>query len=195
VDAPKLDDAERARLRKQALDWLRADLPMRAKTQQRGLLAVVALQSKMKHWQTDPDLSGVRDEKELWRLPKEEQAAWLQFWAEVEILRKTVAMSYREEILTGKLTAKDREQAHELKMTAGTTYTIDMTSRQFDTYLRLEDAKKKILSENDDINPNNNRNSRIAFTATEDGVYRIIATSFQQRGAGTYTLVIREFRK
>ena len=27
----------------------------------------------------------------------------------------------------------------------------------------------------------------------QDGVYRIVATSFQQRGQGPYTLVVREF--
>jgi hypothetical protein len=38
-------------------------------------------------------------------------------------------MSATEEMLHGTLTHKEREQAHELKMTAGTTYTIDLTSR------------------------------------------------------------------
>jgi hypothetical protein len=44
--------------------------------------------------------------------------------------------------LTGTLTAKDHEQAHERKVTAGNTYAIDMESSEFDTFLRLENAKK-----------------------------------------------------
>jgi hypothetical protein len=47
-----------------------------------------------------------------------------------------------------------------------------------------------VLAENDDIDPNY-LNSRIVFTGKESGVYRIIATSFEQRGFGTDTLVIR----
>ena len=38
-DAAKLDDKEKARLRKQALDWLRADLVMRTKQLESGKLA------------------------------------------------------------------------------------------------------------------------------------------------------------
>jgi len=71
---------------------------------------------------------------------------------------------------------------------------IDLTSRQFDTFLRLEDAKKKVVAENDDIDTRaNNLNSRLAFTPKEAGAYRIVATSFEQRGVGAYTLVIREW--
>ena len=77
-------------------------------------------------------------------------------------------------------------------MTAGKTYMIDMSSAQFDTYLRLEDDKGKVLAENDNISPEN-LNSRIIFTCKQDGSYRIVATSFQQAGRGAYVLTIREF--
>ena len=87
---------------------------------------------------------------------------------------------------------KQREQSYHLKMTAGKTYMIDMSSAQFDTYLRLEDDKGKVLAENDDISPQN-LNSRIIFPCKQDGSYRIVATSFQQAGRGTYVLIIREF--
>jgi serine protease Do len=75
-------------------------------------------------------------------------------------------------------------------MSAGRTYVIDLESAQFDAYLRLEDPKGKVLAENDDISPDN-QNSRIVFTAPADGTYRLVATSFQQRGTGSYTLTIR----
>ena len=65
-----------------------------------------------------------------------------------------------------------------------------------DPFLRLEDAKKKVLAENDDIDLKaGNLNSRIIFTPKEDGLYRVIATSYQQRGMGAYTLTIREFQR
>jgi hypothetical protein len=41
--------------------------------------AVQALQ----HWQTDPDLAGVRDKESLAILPEAEQEAWRKLWAEV----------------------------------------------------------------------------------------------------------------
>jgi hypothetical protein len=77
-------------------------------------------------------------------------------------------------------------------MAAGKTYVIDLSSAKFDTYLRLEDDNGKLLAENDDISPAN-PNSRLIFTAPRDGSYRIVATSFQQRGTGTYSLIVREF--
>jgi len=68
-----------------------------------------------------------------------------------------------------------------------------MESQLFDTYLRLEDNKGKVLAENDDISPGLNTNSRLLFSAPAAGTYRIVATSFEQRGQGAYTLTLREF--
>jgi hypothetical protein len=81
-DADKLDDEDRAKLRGQALDWLLAELTACTKTLEPDRLSAI-----LPHWQTDANFAGVRDEKELARLPKEEQAAWRQFWAEVAALR------------------------------------------------------------------------------------------------------------
>jgi hypothetical protein len=56
-DADQLDEKERARLRKQALDWLRADLAARARLaagDKRGDRA--AVRQTLQHWQEDADL-------------------------------------------------------------------------------------------------------------------------------------------
>ena len=51
-DAAKLDDKEKTRLRKQALDWLRADLALRTKQLESGKPADRAeVQQTMRHWQ------------------------------------------------------------------------------------------------------------------------------------------------
>jgi tetratricopeptide (TPR) repeat protein len=90
-DADKMTDDERARLRRQAEDWLRADLAVYAKhlqgdNQQDRTMA----QQQLKHWQRDDDLVGIRDSRALAKLPASERAAWVQFWTEVETtLRKT----------------------------------------------------------------------------------------------------------
>jgi serine/threonine protein kinase/tetratricopeptide (TPR) repeat protein len=83
-ESGKLDDQERGRLRRQALDWLRADL--KARSQQLGQAtpeARPALLRALEHWPRDPDLEGVRDAYSLARLPAEERAAWHQLWSDV----------------------------------------------------------------------------------------------------------------
>jgi tetratricopeptide (TPR) repeat protein len=91
-DAAKLTDAQRAAFRKQALDWLRADLDA-----WRGLLARepdkarTTVVQKMQHWLKDVDFQGVRGKEALSKLPEAERAAWQQLWAEVETLRQKTA--------------------------------------------------------------------------------------------------------
>jgi tetratricopeptide (TPR) repeat protein/serine/threonine protein kinase len=189
VGADNLPDKEKSRLRQQALDWLKADLAARGKLLEQNPFE---LQQDLQHWQKDADLASLRDAKELATLPAAEQDAWRQLWVQLETLRKEARCSYTETQYKSALNAKQREQTHPLQMSAGMTYVIDLESPQFDTYLRLEDSQGKVLAENDDISKDN-LNSRILFTPKEDGTYRIIATSFQQRGSGAYTLTIRTF--
>jgi hypothetical protein len=86
-DAAKLDDPERARLRQQALTWLRADLALRSRQRtgdnpKERAKARAALQS----WRHDPDLADVRRPEALARLPREEREAWQKLWADVDAL-------------------------------------------------------------------------------------------------------------
>ncbi len=48
-----------------------------------NLRRLKAVLRTLRHWQTDKDLSGVRDAESLAKLPAEEQEAWKQLWAEV----------------------------------------------------------------------------------------------------------------
>lgn len=99
----------------------------------------------------------------------------------------------------GKLTdtdPKDKEQKdsfHKVEifaMAPGATYTIDLQSKAFDSYLRLEDSTGKELASDDD--GGGNLNSRIVFTPTKQDKYRIIITTFQGGQTGDYTLLIRQ---
>jgi serine/threonine-protein kinase len=84
-DSGGLNDQERARWRKQALDWLRADLALWEKQLEGKTGQAAGLVSKsLRHWQSDPDLGGLRDASALARLPEPEQQACRQFWAAVE---------------------------------------------------------------------------------------------------------------
>jgi hypothetical protein len=87
-DNPPVADLERARLRRQSLDWLRADLgawqQILAKdpAQARDTVAKV-----MTHWLGDTDLAGVRGTEALARLPEAEWPRWQQLWQDVQALR------------------------------------------------------------------------------------------------------------
>jgi Flp pilus assembly protein TadD len=96
VDAGKLDDTERAGLRRQALDWLRAEYAAVSKLgdtqggRQEQRRAMV-------HWQNDPDFAGVRDITALAKLPDAEAVAWLKLWADVaDLLKRTEEALARE---------------------------------------------------------------------------------------------------
>jgi tetratricopeptide (TPR) repeat protein len=90
ADDPKPDGKGRARLRGQALNWLRADLALRRK--QAGSAKAedrAAARQALRHWQQDPDLAGVRDKQALAGLPADERAEWDKLWAEVaDLLRR-----------------------------------------------------------------------------------------------------------
>jgi tetratricopeptide (TPR) repeat protein len=89
-DATGLDDKERARLRKQALDWLRADLALRTRQMRNGSPGEPAqARAALVHWQTDRDLAGLRDAAALAKVPAEERAACAKLWADVAALLKT----------------------------------------------------------------------------------------------------------
>ncbi len=86
-DAAQLDGQERARWRKQALHWLRADLKAH------GELLPVSnpkerqrLQECLRSWQSDQALAGLRDATAIAHLSAAEQESCKQLWAEVQAL-------------------------------------------------------------------------------------------------------------
>ena len=87
-DAAKLDNKERVRLRKQALDWFRADLVLWARQLESGPLDRAAVAGVMTHWQQDLDAASIREATALANLPADEQKAFTQLWADVGELRK-----------------------------------------------------------------------------------------------------------
>jgi tetratricopeptide (TPR) repeat protein len=82
-DGAKLDDAERARLRRQALDWLRADLAAyRRLLEKEPDQARPRVQRALRMWQQF-GVGGVRSDA-LAKLPEAERQTWQQLWADVE---------------------------------------------------------------------------------------------------------------
>jgi hypothetical protein len=90
-DAAKLDDKERSRWRKQALEWLRADLTIYGKLVDGGNRQVRTLiLQRLQHWQSDADLSGLRDKDAVAQLPDQERQACEKLWADLAALQKKI---------------------------------------------------------------------------------------------------------
>jgi hypothetical protein len=86
-----IDEAQRSRLRKQALAWLRAHLASWSKMAASDVAADRALvRTRLRHWQKDNDLSAIHREQAVASLPAEEPDLCRQLWHDVaEILNKT----------------------------------------------------------------------------------------------------------
>ncbi len=90
------------------------------------------------------------------------------------------------------------EQSHykryTFRMKAGHTYTLDLISRDksgtFDPFLKLESPDGKAIAEDDDSA--GNPDARIVYKALRDGDYRLVATSFDPKQTGAFTLKIFE---
>jgi tetratricopeptide (TPR) repeat protein/serine/threonine protein kinase len=103
-DADKLDSKGRGRLRRQALDWLRADLAQWRKQMENNSTAVrTRVEGTLAHWKQDRDLASVRGGAALAKLPADEQPGWRQLWADVE---KALARTRQENHRQGKVATK-----------------------------------------------------------------------------------------
>jgi tetratricopeptide (TPR) repeat protein len=101
-DPPPSDGPERGRLRRQALDWLRADLRAYRKLLDKEPDKVrPAVCQRMQHWQQDSDFAGVRGDA-LAKLPAVERQAWQQLWADVADMLAGAQMQTTPEKKAGK---------------------------------------------------------------------------------------------
>jgi hypothetical protein len=83
-DAATLDGTERARLRRQALDWLRAHLEAWERVLQKHPDKGRSAATKhFQEWLADPDFRGVRGPTALAKLPEAERQPWQKLWEEV----------------------------------------------------------------------------------------------------------------
>jgi hypothetical protein len=92
-------------------------------------------------------------------------------------------------------------KTYAFRMKAGTTYTIDLNSREkakpkakqddsFDPFLRLQSPEGTQLAEDDD--GQGFPNSRIVYKPLRDGDYKIVATTFKGGQTGQFTVKIFE---
>jgi serine/threonine-protein kinase len=87
ADGAKLLEAERARWRQQARDWLQTDLSVWDRTLAGGSPAARAQARKMlAKWQVDPDLAGLRESSATDKLSADERKECLAIWQAVDHL-------------------------------------------------------------------------------------------------------------
>jgi tetratricopeptide (TPR) repeat protein len=85
-DIDQLDSKERARLRCQSLDWLRADLEAWGRLLDKApdkARSAARVTSTLQHWLVDPDFAGARGPVALAKLPQAERQPWQQLWGDV----------------------------------------------------------------------------------------------------------------
>ncbi len=73
----------------------------------------------------------------------------------------------------------------------GAAYTIEVvsTDSDLDPQLAIYGTDNQLIGANDDIDFMENRNSRVQFTASQDGIYTIIVSAFGQ--GGSYEVIVR----
>ena len=83
------DEAAKARWRKQAVAWLKADLVHWGRQAEGGQAESKSLVVQpLRHWKEDADLAALRDEAALNARPEDEQKACRELWSEVDALLK-----------------------------------------------------------------------------------------------------------
>jgi serine/threonine-protein kinase len=88
ADAGDLDDRAQAAWRRQALEWLRAELAYNARRVAANPKLARGVGLVLSHWYFDVGLAGLRDSHQLKKLSADEQKQWQQFWDEVQSRRK-----------------------------------------------------------------------------------------------------------
>ena len=93
-DEQELSEAERAHWGGQARAWLNADLVAWARTLDGGRERDRDLVNRMlTHWQSTPELAGVREPSGLEKLRADERQKWFALWNEVDAVRRRIARS------------------------------------------------------------------------------------------------------
>jgi serine/threonine protein kinase/tetratricopeptide (TPR) repeat protein len=87
-DGANLDDTERIRFRRQAYDWLGAELAAWRQLLEKEPEKIPVFAQTMQHWQQDKDFAGVRGAEAFAKLPEAERQEWQKLWAEIDGLRQ-----------------------------------------------------------------------------------------------------------
>lgn len=122
-----------------------------------------------------------RDDLPPRTVPKTTPAATMLLTAESELTEATPR---------DRLRPLSYHRVHELALRAGQVIVVEVRSRDFDPYLRVEDGTGLVLGENDDISADD-RNSRLVFATPADCKVRLIVTTYKGGRTGEYVVQAR----
>jgi Bacterial pre-peptidase C-terminal domain len=136
-------------------------------------------------------------EEEQAKLAANDDAATEESNQPEEVAINTEVADFSEKVEEGKLEKGDRIIADDgslydfypMQGKEGESFTIDLESDQFDTFVALVDSSGKTVGENDDISQDDN-NSRLEVTLPEDGIYNVIVNTYDENGTGEYVLKV-----
>jgi serine/threonine-protein kinase len=119
ADATGFGEEERKRWRKQAREWLRADLAMwTARLDSDSPVERNLARRMLTNWQADPDLAGVREPHVLDDLSADERTECLALWHEVRALLKRTSQ-YRATTALNPKRAESRASSPTILMRLG----------------------------------------------------------------------------
>jgi tetratricopeptide (TPR) repeat protein len=193
--AGKLKDEQKAAFRQQARSWLESALSRHAASVKSDRLDGCLLAAQqLSYWRKASSLAGIRDAKELERLPEEERKAWQKLWADVSLVLQDAERRFSETRVNSRLLAEEENKVHQVELKAGRTYLLDLESADFNTLLKLQDEKGKLMARSELVGEEST-SSRLVFTPKTDGVYRLVVSSDWVGETGGYTLRLREVVK
>ncbi len=82
-----------------------------------------------------------------------------------------------------------RYEEHVFEGSAGQRIVITLESRDFDPYLALIGPDESLIGENDDVSQNS-LDAGLSVTLPADGLYRVLANTYDASGSGRYTLSV-----
>jgi hypothetical protein len=103
-DAADLDEKTRAGFRRQARDWLRAELEARQRLPEQAPENALIIARDLQDWLWNHPLAGVRGLETLARLPAAERQAWQKLWADAaDTLTRTVGRIFQVQAAGGEI--------------------------------------------------------------------------------------------
>jgi hypothetical protein len=112
-----------------------------------------------------------------------------------QIFSKSDELTSKDEKDTNVLVANSPRKVYKIKLMEGKTYQIDLKSKDFDAFLRLEDAAGKEIAFNNEALGEERLHARIVHKAAKTGEFKVVATSFDSKGGkltGKFTLTVLE---
>lgn len=106
------------------------------------------------------------------------------------ILQRRGILNGNSEILTKDGTPFDLV---EFRAEAGQTVKISLTSQDFQPYLVLIDPNRRTLKQ--DKATSDRRNAEISLTLNQTGIYRLVINTFDRKGKGEYSLIVRRMKQ